>query len=116
MSLPVKPVSLPIPTPAPDQNKTTVQSAPAILQNIGDTIQPVPTPDMLPKKLRDRFHYTPGLSSFLNRILHLSVISGLSPEDTASEFFGRYTKAVEDGVKYPALKAYSNMITASLSS
>jgi len=114
MSLPVKPSKRP--TPAPDQNKASVQSAPAVLENIDDSLPALPTPDMLPKKLRDRFHYTPGLSSFLNRILHLSVISGLSPEDTANEFFGRYTKAVEDGVKYPALKAYSNMITASFSS
>jgi len=114
MSLPVRPKSLP--TPTPDQNRASVLSAPAVLENTDSTLQSIPTPDSLPKKLRDRFHYTPGLSSFLNRILHLSVISGLSPEDTANEFFGRYTKAVEDGIKYPALKAYSNMITASLSS
>lgn len=114
MSLPVKPRSLP--TPTPDQNKTSVQSAPAVLENTDNIIHSVPTPDSISKKLRDRFHYTPGLSSFLNRILHLSVISGSSPEDTANEFFNRYSKAVEDGIKYPALKAYSNMITVSLSS
>jgi hypothetical protein len=103
-------------TPTPDQNRVSVQSAPAVIENTRDHIQSLPTPDTLPKKLRERFYYTPGLSSFLNRILHLSVISGTSPEDTANEFFNKYSNAIEDGVKYPALKAYSNMITASFSS
>lgn len=114
MSLPIKSKSSS--TPAPDQKSRSIQSAPPVLQNVEDILHSVPTPDTLPKKLRNRFHYTPGLSSFLNRILHLSVISGSSPEDTANEFFNRYSKAVEDGIKYPALKAYSTMITASLSS
>ena len=117
MSLPVKPNrTRTLTPPTPPNANTSVQSAPAVLEDNRSTLQPLPTPDSLPKKIRERFYYTPGLSSFLNRMLHLSVISGTSPEDTANEFFGKYSKAIEDGVKYPALKAYSSMITASFSS
>lgn len=103
-------------TPAPNQNVTSIQSAPGRIEKIDDDLKPLPTPNSLPKHLRERFYYTPGLSSFLNRILHLSVISRSSPEDLANEFFDRYSKSLEKGYKYPALKAYSAMINASFSS
>jgi hypothetical protein len=41
-------------TPAPDQNDDRTQSAPAVLENNGGTIPPLPTPDTIPKHLRDR--------------------------------------------------------------
>ena len=113
MSLPARQNT---PTPTPDQNDDRTQSAPAVLENNGGTIPPLPTPDTIPKHLRDRFHYTPGLAAFLNRILHLSVISRSSPEELANEFFDKYSKALQNGEKYPALKSYSLMLNASFSS
>jgi hypothetical protein len=108
-------MSLPIPARNnPLKNKgDTPQSAPAVLQNRETTAHIKPTPMMLPKHLRERFEYTPGLYAFMSRILDLSVISQQSPEDIANDFFDHYDGIVKRGEKYPALRAFNEIIVSS---
>ena len=108
-------MSLPIPArKTPLENKgNTPQSAPAVLQNRETTTHIKPTPTMLPKHLRERFEYTPGLYAFIFRILDLSVISQKSPQDIANDFFNHYDEIVKRGEKYPALRAFNEIIVSS---
>jgi hypothetical protein len=102
-------MSLPVPTQLSlNEQEQKPESAPAILVNTKATISR-PTPNTLPKKLRERFEYTPGLHAFLDRILDLSVISKQSSEEIANQFLMTYDSLVAKGEVYSAIRAYQKI-------